>query len=117
MMRKKGAPYQTLTRMTEKRAQDGLLSQEIACPPKPWMSQWKALWVGSNNHHHPNVESASGMTHGTSSMPRHLRCPLLGRLFTRCAVTRPINALKNTALSAKIADCSTTIRNVSRLSR
>ncbi len=35
----------------------------------------------------------------------------------RCAVIRPISALKNTADSAKIADCSTTIQNVSRDSR
>src|SRR6516165_8261008 len=117
MIRKNGAPYQTLTRMTEKRAQYGLLSHGTSLPPKLWMIQLKALWVGSNNHHHPSVESASGMTHGTSNMPRHLRCPLLGRLFTRWAVTSPISALKNTAVSAKIADCSTTIQNVSRLSK
>ena len=26
---------------------------------------------------------AGGITHGTSSMPRHLRCPLLGMLCTK----------------------------------
>src|SRR5919199_871810 len=117
MIRKNGAPYQTLTRMTENRAQYGSLSQAISWPPKRWMSQLNALWVGSNSHHQLRVESASGMTHGTSSMPRHLRWPLLGRLLTRCAVISPISALKNTAVMAKIADCWTTIQNTSRLSR
>src|SRR5438552_4025436 len=108
MMRKKGAPYHTLTRITQKRAQYGLLKKGISRPPKPSTSQLNALWVGSNNHHQPSVESASGITQGTSSMPRHLRWPLLGRLLTRWAVTSPIRALKKTALNAKIADCSTT---------
>src|SRR6266487_6122056 len=113
MIRKNGAPYQTFTRITENRAQYGSLSQATSLPPTCSISQLKALWVGSNSHHQPSVESASGITQGTSSMPRHLRWPLLGKLLTRCAVTRPISALKNTALSAKIADCSTTIQNVS----
>src|SRR5947209_11978374 len=90
MMRKNGAPYQTLTKITEKRAQYGSLSQGTSVPPKPRMSQFKALWVGSNSHHQPSVDSASGITHGTSSMPRHLRWPLLGRLLTKWAVTSPI---------------------------
>src|SRR6516164_1592671 len=117
IMRKNGAPYQTFTRITEKRAQYGSLSQGISLPPSVLSSQLNALWVGSKSHHQPKVDSASGMTQGTSSMPRHLRCPFVGRLLTRCAVTSPISALKNTALSAKIADCSTTIKKVSRLSR
>src|SRR6516162_4218035 len=117
MIKKNGGPYHTLTRMTEKRAQEGSLNQRISVPPNPLMIQLNALWVGSNNHHHPSVDSASGMTQGTSSMPRHLRCPLLGKLLTRWAVMRPISALKNTALRAKIADCSITIQKVSRLSR
>ena len=77
----------------------------------------KAEWVGSNSHHQPSDDSARGMTHGTSIMPRHLRWPLAGRLLMRCAVMSPISALKNTALSAKIAVCSTTIRNTSRDNR
>src|SRR6185437_2562368 len=114
MIRKNGAPYQTLTRITEKRAQYGSLSQGISSKPNDCSSQLKAECVGSNIHHQPSVESASGMTHGTSSMPRHFRCPLVGRLLMRCAVMRPINALKKTAESAKIADCHTTIQNTSR---
>src|SRR5215471_1829501 len=117
MIRKNGAPYQTLTRMTENRAQYGSLSQGIDSPPNCSISQLNALCVGSNSHHQLRVESASGITHGTSSMPRHLRWPLVGRLLTRCAVISPINALKNTAVSAKIADCHTTIQKVSRVSR
>src|SRR3954468_18262774 len=78
------------------------------------ISQLNAEWVGSNSHHQPSEDSASGITHGTSSMPRHLRWPFTGRLLTRCAVISPIKALKNTAESAKIADCRTTIQNVSR---
>src|SRR5581483_11290099 len=117
MIRKNGAPYQTLTRMTEKRAQEGSLRNGTSVPPNCWISQLKALCVGSNNHHQLSVESASGITQGTSSMPRHLRCPLAGRLLTRCAVIKPISALKNTAETAKIADCCTTIQNTSRLSR
>src|SRR5271165_1794965 len=111
MIRKNGAPYQILTRITENRAHRGSLSQAISLPPSARMIQLKAEWVGSNSHHQPSVESASGMTHGTSSMPRHLRWPLAGRLLTKCAVTSPIRALKNTAESAKIVDCQTTIQN------
>src|ERR1051325_2830462 len=114
MIRKNGAPYHTLTRITEKRAQKGSLSQGISWPPNRAISQLTAELVGSNSHHQPSVDSASGITHGTSSMPRHLRWPLLGKLLTRCAVINPISALKNTADSAKIVDCCTTIQNVSR---
>src|SRR5215469_12907394 len=117
MMRKNGAPYQMLTRMTENRAQYGLESHGTSPPPSASMIQLNAECVGSNSHHQPSDESASGMTHGTSSMPRHLRWPLAGRLLIRCAVIRPIKALKNTAVSAKIADCWTTIQNTSRESR
>src|ERR1051325_9924891 len=81
------------------------------------MIQLNAEWVGSNSHHQPSDDSASGITHGTSSMPRHLRWPLTGRLLTRCAVMSPISALKSTAEIAKIADCCTTIQNTSRDSR
>src|SRR5712672_1920272 len=116
-MRKNGAPYHTLTRMTEKRAQEGSLSHGISLPPSSTISQLKAEWVGSKSHHHPSEDSASGMTQGTSSMPRHLRWPLVGRLLTRWAVINPISALASTAVIAKIADCHTTIQNASRDSR
>ena len=60
---------------------------------------------------------AGGITHGTSSMPRHLRWPLAGMLWTKCATMKPISALKITAVMAKMQDCFTTIQNVSRLNR
>ena len=60
---------------------------------------------------------AGGMTQGISSMPRHLRWPLVGTLWTMCATNKPISALKITALTAKMMDCLTTIQNVSRLNR
>src|SRR5260370_20779228 len=114
MIRRNGAPSQRLTRITENGAQYGSLSHATDSPPNCSISQLKALWVGSNSHHQLSVESASGITHGTSSMPRHLRWPLVGRLLTRCAVTSPISALKNTAGSAKIAALSPTIQNGAR---
>src|ERR1051325_1712554 len=117
MIRKNGAPYHTLTRITEKRAQKGSLSQGISWPPNRAISQLTAEWVGSNSHHQPSEESASGITHGTSSMPRHLRWPLAGRLLIKCAVISPISALKATAKPVKIADCLTTSQNTSRESR
>src|SRR5579883_149533 len=114
MIRKNGEPYQMFTRMTEKRAQYGLESQGTSVPPNASMTQLKAEWVGSNSHHQPSEESASGITHGTSSMPRHLRWPLAGRLLMRCDVTSPISALKKTAQPVKITACSTTSQNTSR---
>ena len=45
------------------------------------MIQLNAECVGSNSHHHPRDDNASGITQGTSSIPRHLRWPLLGRLL------------------------------------
>src|SRR2546430_17549919 len=100
MIRKNGAPYHTLTRITENRAQYGSLSHGTSLPPNCAISQLKALWAGSNSHHQLRVESASGITHGTSSMPRHLRWPLVGKLLTKCPVPGPINALKDTAVPA-----------------
>src|SRR4029077_7655858 len=117
MIRKNGAPYHTFTRITEKRAQYGSLSHGISPKPRPFRIQLNAECVGSNSHHQPSDDNASGMTHGTSSMPRHLRWPLAGRLLIRCAVIRPIRVLKNTADSAKIVDCHTTDQNTSRDSR
>ena len=60
---------------------------------------------------------AGGITHGTSSMPRHLRWPLAGMLCTKCATMKPMMALKITAVMAKMQDCCTTIQKVSRLNR
>src|SRR6185312_4024946 len=117
MMRKNGAPNQILTRMTEKRAQPGWLSQGTSSKPMPPNTQLNAECVGSNSHHQPSDDSARGITQGTSSMPRHLRWPLVGRLLMRCAVIRPMTALKKTADSAKIADCQTTVQKTSRESR
>src|SRR5688500_9102483 len=79
--------------------------------------QLKALCEGSKSQSQASVDIAGGMTHGTSSMPRHLRCPLAGRLCTKCATMKPISALKKTALTAKITDCCTTSQNVLRLKR
>src|ERR1700683_2276340 len=117
MIKKNGAPYQTLTRITEKRAHTGWLSHGTSLNPSQLSTQLIAEWVGSNSHHQPSDDSASGITQGTRSMPRHFRWPLAGRLLIRCAVISPISALKNTALSAKMADCCTTIQNASRDSR
>ena len=60
---------------------------------------------------------AGGMTHGTSSMPRHLRWPLLGMLCTKWATTKPMIALKITAVMANRHDWKTTIQKVSRPNR
>src|SRR5919197_858616 len=79
--------------------------------------QLKALYEGSNSHSQQRQLMAGGITHGTSSMPRHLRWPLLGMLCTKCATMKPISALKTTAVMAKMQDCCTTIQNVSRLNR
>src|SRR3989440_12795009 len=117
MMRKKGAPYQTLTRMTEKRAHIGSPSQGMAPKPRRVRTQLKALYEGSNSQNQASVLIAGGITQGTSSMPRHLRCPFAGMLCTKCATTKPISALKITALTAKITDCLTTIQNRSRRKR
>ncbi len=60
---------------------------------------------------------AGGMTHGTSSMPRHLRWPLVGMLCTKCATTKPMIALKMTALMANRQDWKTMSQKVARLNR
>src|SRR6478672_8264291 len=117
MIRKNGAPYQTFTRMTEKRAQYGSPSQVIAGMPMRTNSQLKALYDGSNSQNQPSVLIAGGITQGMSSMPRHLRCPLAGTLCTKCATQKPISALNTTAVTAKMHDCFTTIQKVSRVNR
>lgn len=50
-------------------------------------------------------------------MPRHLRWPLFGMAWMKCATKKPIRALNTTALIAKMQDCCTTIQNTSRLNR
>ena len=47
---------------------------------------------------------AGGMTHGTRSMPRHLRWPFEGMLWTKWATTKPMIALKITAVMANRQD-------------
>src|SRR3982751_3001251 len=117
MIRKNGAPYQTLTRMTEKRAQLPSPSQVTDGIPRRTKIQLNALYDGSKSQNQPSVLIAGGITQGMSSMPRHLRCPLAGMLCTKCATQKPMSALKSTALTAKMIDCFTTIQNVSRLKR
>src|SRR3954451_7006129 len=117
MIMKNGAPTQTFTRITAKRAQFGSPSQLTGENPMRSRLQLNALYDGSNSHSHASVLIAGGITHGTSSMPRHLRCPFTGTLCTKCATQKPIVALKNTALSANTTDCLTTIQNVSRVKR
>src|SRR5262245_9877805 len=79
--------------------------------------QLKALYEGSNSHSQARQLMAGGITHGTSSMPRHLRCPLVGMLWTKWATMKPMMALKITAVMANRQDCRTTIQKVSRLNR
>src|SRR6476646_4975229 len=117
MIMKNGEPIQTLTRITEKRAQ---LASPVQCTgsmPTRARTQLNALYEGSNNHSQARQLIAGGITQGTSSMPRHLRCLFPGMLLTKCATMKPISALKITAVMAKMQDCCTTIQKVSRLNR
>src|SRR5215471_3115492 len=70
MIIKNGEPTQTLTRITQKRAQYGLPSQGTGPIPRCCSTQLKALYDGSNSHSQASVDIAGGITHGTSSMPR-----------------------------------------------
>src|SRR5205807_9868011 len=90
MIRKNGEPTQTLTRITAKRAQYGLPSQATCGMPSWAKTQLKALYEGSNSQNQASVLIAGGITHGISSIPRHLRWPLAGRLWTKCAAMKPI---------------------------
>src|SRR3979490_3638870 len=117
MIIKNGAPIQTLTRMTEKRAQ-------LASPlhgPGPTLNlsniQLNALYEGSNSHSQARQLMAGGITQGTSSMPRHLRWPRLGMLCTKCATTKPMSTFKMNAVTVTIQHCSTTTQNVSSCNR
>src|SRR5258708_34812923 len=69
--------------------------------PRWAKTQLKALYDGSNSHNQASVLIAGGMTHGISSMPRHLRWPWAGRVWTKWAAMNPINALKITAGGAQ----------------
>src|SRR5512140_2547001 len=117
MMRKNGAPYHTFTRITEKRAQFGEPSQLTSSMWASRSSQLNALYEGSKSQNHASVLIAGGITHGMSSMPRHLRCFFVGMLWTKCASTKPVIDLKITAVIAKMHDCFTTIQKSSRLKR
>ena len=74
IIRKNGAPYQTFTRITEKRAQEVTPSQGIGSMPNLARIQFKALYEGSNSQNQAMVLIAVGITHGTSSMPRSNHC-------------------------------------------
>src|SRR5690606_8265147 len=117
MIMKNGAPYQMLTRITAKRAQKVSDSHGMCGPPRLASNQLTAEWVGSNSHHQPSVESAGGITHGTSIRPRQTRCPRSETLWIRWAQTKPISALKMTAVRANRIDCRTTIQKVLRSNR
>src|SRR5689334_14937693 len=117
MIRKNGAPYHTFTRITEKRAQLGVPSQLTSPRPTSRRIQLNALYDGSKSQNHASGRIAGGMTHGISSIPRHLRCFRVGMLCTKCASTNPVHALKITAVIAKMHDCFTTIQKSSRLNR
>src|SRR5258708_31260161 len=86
------------------------------------MLNWSRIQIndrgeGSTSHSQARQLIAGGITHGTSSMPRHLRWPRLGMLCTKCATMKPMSALKMTAVVAKMQDCRTTLQNVSRLNK
>ena len=97
---KNGAPNHTVTRMTEKRAQPVSPSQMMRSMPRCSSSQLKAPNDGSNSNRQPSTLMAAGITHGTRSMPRHLRWPLVGRLCTKWAAAKPMTAFKTTAMTA-----------------
>src|SRR5262249_3790546 len=99
MIMKNGAPNQTFTSITAKRAQFGSPSQLTGAMPTRANSQLNALYEGSKSHSQASVLIAGGITQGTSSMPRHLRCPFEGTLCTKCATQKPISALNRTALT------------------
>src|SRR5947209_1805041 len=117
MIMKNGAPYQTLTRIVENRAYAPTPSHGTLLSPTSSSSQLMAEYCGSNIHHHVSVDMAGGITHGTSSSPRQMRCLVVGMLCMRWATTKPISALKNTALSANRQDWNSTSWNVWRFSR
>src|ERR1700680_4244054 len=104
MIMKNGEPIQMLTRMTEKRAHAASPVHGIGWKPNLSKIHLNALYDGSNSQSQARQLIAGGITHGTSSMPRHLRWPFAGMLWTKCATMKPISALKMTAVMAKMQD-------------
>ena len=60
-----------------------VLKKELEEQAKEQIEKLKAEYEGSNSQSHASVLIAAGITHGTSSMPRHLRCPFAGMLWTK----------------------------------
>ena len=114
---KKGVPIQTLTRMTENRAQPGWLSHGMWGPPSLARIALNTPSVGSNSHSHPSVLSAAGMTQGIRNSPRQSRWRRAGRLLIWRARKNPSAVFRSTAVTVKSIDCRTTIQKVSRLNR
>src|SRR5665213_3083699 len=73
MIMKNGVPNQTLTVMVHTRAIQPTPSQGTLANPNWLRIQLKAEYDGSNIHHQVRVDSASGITQGTSSRPRQMR--------------------------------------------
>src|SRR6266852_106988 len=117
MIMKNGEPIQTLTRITENRAQVASPVQGTGSTANNARIQLNAEYDGSNSHSQARQLIAGGITQGTNSMPRHLRWPRLGMMCTKCATMKPMSALKMTAVMSKMQDCRTTIQNVSRLNK
>src|SRR5580704_9026852 len=73
MIMKNGVPNHTFTVMVQNRAIQPTPSHGTEAKPSWLRSQLKAEYDGSNIHHQVRVESASGITHGTSRRPRQMR--------------------------------------------
>ena len=97
---KNGALNHTVTRTTQKRAQAASPSQKMRPMPRCSRPQSKAPKVGSNSSRQASMLMAAGITHGTRSMPRHLRWPFVGMLCTKWATAKPMTALMATAMRA-----------------
>src|SRR2546421_7093206 len=117
MIMTKGDRTETWAWVTPNRGQYGLPGQGMLDRPRWVRIQLNALEEGSTSHSQARVLIAGGMTHGISSMPRHLRWPFIGMLWTKWATMNPISALKMTAVTANRTDCSTTIQKVLRRNR
>src|ERR1700743_222363 len=70
MIMKNGVPNQTFTVMVQNRAIQPTPSQGTEAKPSSFRIQLNAEYEGSNIHHQVSVDSASGMTQGTSRRPR-----------------------------------------------
>ena len=69
---------------------------------------------GSNSNRQPMVPMAGGMTHGRSSMPRHVRWRLAGRLLRNWAAAKPMIVFRTTATKANRLVWKTITQNRSR---